>query len=57
MTAKQINIKNRTYYFYNDLMNALNFELINSKLDKKNGKTLKFIISVMLTKISLNIGE
>ena len=41
MTAKQLNIKNRTYYFYNDLMNALNFELINSKLDKKKWKDIE----------------
>ena len=38
MTAKQLNIKNRTYYFYNDLMNALNFESINLKLVKKTWK-------------------
>ena len=36
MTAKQLNIKNRAYYFYNNLINALNFEPINLKLDKKN---------------------
>ena len=35
MIAKQLNIKNRTYYFYNDLINVLNFEPINLKLDKK----------------------
>ena len=35
MTAKQLNIKNRTYYFYNDLINVLNFKPINLKLDKK----------------------
>ena len=57
MTAKQLNIKNRTYYFYNDLTNALNFEPINVKLDKKHGKTLIFILEVMLTKTNLKIGE
>ena len=57
MTAKQLNIKNRKYYFYNDLINALNFKPINLKLDKKQGKTLIFIILVMLTKINLKIGE
>ena len=58
MTAKQLNIKNRTYWFYNDLINALNFEPINLKLDKKkHGKKLVFIILVMLTKIDLKIGE
>ena len=36
MTARQLNIKNKIYYFYNDLINALNFEAINLKLDKKN---------------------
>ena len=40
MTAKQLNIKNRTYYFYNDLLNALNFEPINLKLDKKSWKNI-----------------
>ena len=29
MAVKQLNIKNRTYYLYNDLINALNFELNN----------------------------
>ena len=40
MTAKQLNIKNRTYYFYNGLINALNFEPINLKLDKKTWKDI-----------------
>ena len=35
MTTKQLNIKNRTYYFYNDLINIVNFEASNFKLDKK----------------------
>ena len=30
-----MNIKNRTYYFYNDLINIVNFETSNLKLDKK----------------------
>ena len=38
MAAKQSNIRNRTYYFYNDLINALNFESINTKLDKTTWK-------------------
>ena len=36
MAVKQLNIKNRIYYFYNDLISALNFELDNLKLDEKN---------------------
>ena len=40
MAVKQINIKNRTYYFYNDLINVLNFMPINLKLDKKTWKDI-----------------
>ena len=40
MAVKQLNIKNRTYYFYNDLINALNFEPNNLKLDKKTCKDI-----------------
>ena len=58
MAVKKLNIKNKTYYFYNDLINALNFESNNLKLDKeKHGKSSIFIISVMLIKISLKIGK
>ena len=35
ITTRQLNIENRTYYFYNDLINVLNFETSNLKLDKK----------------------
>ena len=35
MIAKQLDIKNKTYYFYNDLLNVSNFEPGNLKLDKK----------------------
>ena len=31
---KDINIKNRTYYFYNDIIN-INFDLNNTKIDEK----------------------
>ena len=40
MIVGQLNIKNRTYYFYNDLINALNFEPINLKLDQKTWKDI-----------------
>ena len=36
MTKKQLNIKNRSYYFYNDLIHVLNFEASDLKLDKKS---------------------
>ena len=40
MAVKQLNIKNRAYYFYNDLINALNFESNNLKLHKKTWKDI-----------------
>ena len=40
MTTKQLNIKNRSYYFYNDLINVLNFEASNLKLEKKTWKDI-----------------
>ena len=35
MAIRQPNIKNRTYYFYNDLINIKNFNINKLKLDKK----------------------
>ena len=40
MAVRQLNIKNKTYHFYNDLINDLNFEPINLKLDKKTWKDI-----------------
>ena len=34
MTTRQLKIKNRSYYFCNDLINILGFEASNLKLDK-----------------------
>ena len=50
MSTKQLNIINKTYYFYNDLINIINFEASNLKLDKKNQWVLIFITLVMLIK-------
>ena len=36
--VKQIEIKNRTYYFYNDKINLRNFESNSLKIDKKHYK-------------------
>ena len=41
MTTKQSDIKNRSYCFYNDLINVSKFSMNNLKLDKK--KTWKDI--------------
>ena len=35
-TIKQINIKNRTYYFYNDIIDLDEFDESKIKLDKKD---------------------
>ena len=39
-SIKQINIKNRTYYFYNDIIDIETFDSNNLKLDKKSYKNL-----------------
>ena len=36
MAIRQLNIKSKTYYFYNDLINIKNFNNNKLKLDKKN---------------------
>ena len=36
--VKQINIKNRTYYFYNDIIDLKNFDARLLKIDKKSYK-------------------
>ena len=38
--VKQINIKNRTYYFYNDFINLKNFDSKLLKIDKKSYKNI-----------------
>ena len=37
---KQINIKNRTYYFYNDIIDLKNFDARLLKIDKKSYKNI-----------------
>ena len=37
---RQINIKNRTYYFFNDMINIKNFESNLLKIDKKSYKNI-----------------
>ena len=39
--VKDINIKTRTYYFFNDIMNIENFDPSNMKID---GKSYKIIL-------------
>ena len=42
--VKQIDIKNRPYYFYNDMVNIKNFNPDLLKIDKNHLKALVFII-------------
>ena len=45
-TTKQINIKNRTYYFYNDIIDIEAFDSNTLKLDKKN-RTIILIFTIL----------
>ena len=40
ITTKQLDIKNKSYYFCNDLINLSNFSINNLKLDKKTWKDI-----------------
>ena len=52
--VKQINIKNRTYYFYNDQINLKDFDARLLKVDKKDYKKIDiyYIGYVMIKKIA-----
>ena len=38
--VKDIHIKNRTYYFFNDIINIENFDPNNIKIDEKSYKNI-----------------
>ena len=38
--VKQINIKNQTYYLYNDIINLKNFDARLLKIDKESFKSI-----------------
>ena len=40
MTTKQLDIKNKSYHFYNDLISLSNFSINNLKLDKNTWKDI-----------------
>ena len=42
-STKEINIKNRTYYFYHDIIDLKTFDSNNLKLDKKTYKDLDIL--------------
>ena len=38
--VKDINIKNRIYYFFNDIIDIEHFDLNNIEIDKKSNKSI-----------------
>ena len=52
--TKQMNIKSRTYYFYNDLINIKDFDPKLLKLDKKSYKNIETLIFITLDTLQKN---
>ena len=44
-TTKEISIKNRTYYFYNDIIDLNEFDESKIKVDKKTLITYRHLLS------------
>ena len=42
--VKDIDIKNRTYYFFNEIINIKNFDPNNIKTDEKSYKNIFFLL-------------
>ena len=47
--VKQINIKNRTYYFYNDIIDLKDFDARLLKIDKKSYKNIDIYYNAYIT--------
>ena len=47
---KQINIKNRTYYFYDDMINSKDFDSNLLKIDQKSFKNIGIYYIGYITK-------
>ena len=57
VVTKQMNIKNRTYYFYNDLIKLFNFDPNMLKLHKKTFKGIDiYYIGYVTTKEEYKIN-
>ena len=55
-SIKDINIKNRTYYFYDNMINIKNFDSSLLKLDKKSYKNIAiYYIGYITKKISIKL--
>ena len=58
VVTKQLNIKNRTYYFYNDLINIKDFDARLLKLDKKTSMNLGiYYIGYVTKKAAYNVNS
>ena len=58
MKARQMIIKNRTYYFYNDLINIKDFDSRLLKLDKKTSMNLGiYYIGYVTKKLEWNFNS
>ena len=54
---KQINIKNRTYYFFNEMINIKNFDSSLLKIDKKSYKNVGIYYTGYITIKSISDHE
>ena len=54
-TVKQVNIKNRTYCFYNDIIDLENFDAKLLKIDKKSYKDIGIYNIGYVTKKKIGI--
>ena len=58
MVTKQLNIKNRTYYFYNDSINVKNFDPKLLKLDKNQSTDINiYYIGFATKKTECNVNS
>ena len=55
--VKQIDIKNRTYYFYNGIINIKKFDLILLKIDKKSYKDIGIYNIGYITIKKIDVSE
>ena len=49
MSIEDINIKNYTYYFFDDIINIIDFDPNNTKINKKSYKNILFYYIAYVT--------